>query len=154
MKNATIYPHYQRDLATVGWWHKSSRYLWVRPWMNESTRLVHKVNYYFSLTVHRWWLEEIRLSQLVPGLKRYLHTPIGNFPLNKMSKNKLCRWVLRTSQKLLHKHLWQSSFVTKPLRSPRRPTYMNRYPIISTYLCICDDSTKTGNSIMKMRIQL
>lgn len=113
MENTTVYPHHQRDLATVSGWHKSSRCLWVRPWMGESTRLVHRVNYYFSLTVHRWWLEEIRPSQLVPGLKRYLHTPIGNFPLNKMSKNKLCRWVLRTSLTSLAKQLRdQASSVT------------------------------------------
>lgn len=36
-----------------------------------------------SLTVHKWWPEEMRLIQVVPGRNRYLHTPIGNFPLEK-----------------------------------------------------------------------
>lgn len=33
--------------------------------------------------VQRWWLDVIRWIQLDPGLKRYLHTPIGKVPNNK-----------------------------------------------------------------------
>lgn len=109
---------------------------WVSQSKNKSRgQLDHDFRNICSLTVHKWWLEQIRPSQLLPGLNRYLHTPMGNFPLNRCKKWNP-RWVHRTIHIRNYYYYANISRKQMPLSSIWCCTYKIRYPKISAYLMI------------------